>query len=306
MPRSLFVLVAAVLLAGCGSSAPPQADIRSAYQQALPGLLALKELELENLRNSGSEERPVWTARTIATLEVREPTYEIQTVEGGVRILKPVRAQGETFSSYGTLRSERSGEGWRHRFQSDGSSNPVLGRPRSDYGPDALIADSAEARALLERIEQEREAARIAEETRLAEAAAERERRERAAAETKLRTERAVAKHGARFATREIGQMVKAGTSVNFIVTADVSGRGQVIGTDLYGCRSSFPKTVVHAGLLKPGETGVVQVRRNAELKPREFIGSPRHGVNSENHLDNRYSPSNGCTLSLIERIPSE
>src|SRR5690606_37113419 len=225
MTRSLFALAAAVLLAGCGSSAPPQADICSAYQQALPGLLALKELELENLRNSGSEERPVWTARTIATLEVREPTYEIQTVEGGVRILKPVRAQGETFSSYGTLRSERSGEGWRHRFQSDGSSNPVLGRPRSDYGPDALVADSAEARALLERIEQEREAARIAEETRLAEEAAERQRKEQAEAEKKLRIERAVAKHGAAFATDTLGRMVDRGGSRAFLITGNSGSR---------------------------------------------------------------------------------
>ena len=300
MTRSLFALAAAVLLAGCGSSAPPQADIRSAYQQALPGLLALKELELENLRNSGSEERPVWTARTIATLEVREPTYEIQTVEGGVRILKPVRAQGETFSSYGTLRSERSGEGWRHRFQSDGSSNPMLGRPRSDYGPDALIADSAEARALLERIEQEREAARIAEETRLAEEAAERQRKEQAEAEKKLRIERAVAKHGAAFATDTLGRMVDRGGSRAFLITGNSGSRGRVYGTDLYTCDSNFSRAVVHAGLLRHGETGIVEVQFRAE-DHTGFIGSPRNGVDSLNYR--RYS---ACTLRLLERIPTE
>src|SRR5690606_21892902 len=211
----------------CGASGPGSGDIKAAFERDMPGIVEPKSFTLENPRNAGSDERPVWVARTIAEMALRETTYDIETVEGGVRILKPVRQAGEPFSFYGTVRSERSGDGWRHSFRSDGSSNPVMGRPRSDYGPDALIADSPEAKALLAKIAQEKEQARIAEETRIAEEAAERKRKEEAEAAKRQRIEAAFAKYEAAYAPETIQKLNLAeGRKVNLLVTANGQGSG--------------------------------------------------------------------------------
>lgn len=304
--KHLLILALTVLLAACSSSGPSSSDIRNTFQQELPGILELKDFTLEQSRNTGSDESPVWVARVIAKVAPREATYDIDTVEDGVRILKQVRAAGETFTTYGTVRSTPREKGWQHRFQNDGSSDPILGRPRSDYGPDALVAGSPEADTLLAEIKRKREQARIDEETRIAAEVAEQKRKEEAEAAKRKRVEAAVAKHSAAFATPTLGEMVKPGASVNFLVTANISGRQGVFGTDLYTCDSNFSKTVIHAGLLKPDETGVVSVTRNAEAKRRDFIGSPRNGINSANYSDNMFQESNGCTVRLLERIPSE
>ena len=306
MKHLMLALFTIGLLAACGSSGPTQSEIRAAFEQEIPGLLELKEFKLEQARNTGSDENPVWVARVIATLAPREATYEIDTVEDGVRVLKQVRAAGERINTYGTARSVRNDKGWRHSFQYDGSTDPALGRPLSEYGAGALVAGTPEADALLAEIKRKREEARIAEETRIAAEAAEQKRKEEAEAAKRKRVEAAAAKHSAAFATPTLGEMVNPGASVNFLVTADISGRQGVIGTDLYGCSSNLSKVVIHAGLLKPGETGVVAVTRNAEAKRRNFIGSPRNGINSTNHSDNWNQESNGCTVRLLERIPNE
>lgn len=311
MHRLAITAILALLLVACGASGPSGADIRGAYELELPGLLKLESLELENPRNTGSEEQPVWTARTIATLALREPTFEIGTVEDGVRILEPVRAAGERFTVYGTVRSERNGDGWRHRFQNDGSANPTLGRPRGDYGPDALVAGSPEAEALLAKIAEAKEQARIAEEERLAAEAAERQRREVAAKARRERIEAAFARHEAAYAPDTIQKLNLAeGRKANLLVTASSQGGGTVWGTDTYAVGSDFAKAVMHAGLLKDGETGVVEVTRVAE--PPRYRGSPRHGVDSQNYVkpvlrspydDRRFQ---GMTLRLLERIAQE
>ncbi|HET8897405.1 MAG TPA: hypothetical protein VFN09_01295, partial [Rhodanobacteraceae bacterium] len=158
--RLLLGLLACLLLAACSSSTPSTGDVRAGFSQNLPGLLELKDFKLEDGHNVGSDDKPVWVARYTATVAPRQPTFDIDTVEGDVRILKPVRAAGEAMSLYGSVRSTRSGDTWSHRFQSDGSSNPVIGRPRSDYGPDALVAGSPEAKALLAKMAHEKEQAR--------------------------------------------------------------------------------------------------------------------------------------------------
>lgn len=291
-----------LLLAACSSSAPSGGELRQQFEQELPSLLSLTEFNLENRRNVGDDEQPVWMARFTAKVAPREATYDIDTVEGGVRILKQVRAAGEALSMYGTVRSTRQGKNWQHRFQADGSSKPVIGRPRSDYGADALVADSPQARALLAKIEKEKELARIAEETRLAAEAAERRKKEEAEVAKRTRIEAAVAKYGAAFAPKELGDMVDAGSKRAFLVTASAGGdRARVWGTDDYTCGSNFARAVVHAGLLKEGEAGIVEVAESSEGRRGGFVGSPRNGVSSRNAT----AYNNVCTLRLLERIPN-
>lgn len=302
MKHLMLALFTIGLLAACGSSGPTQSEIRAAFEQEIPGLLELKEFKLEQARNTGSDENPVWVARVIATLAPREATYEIDTVEDGVRILKQVRAAGERINTYGTARSVRNDKGWRHSFQYDGSTDPALGRPLSEYGAGALVAGTPEADALLAEIKRKREEARIAEETRLAEEAAERKRSEEAEAAKQKRVESAVAKHGAAFATRTLGNMVNAGAKRAFLVTGDSGGRDRIWGTGTYTCDSSFTKAVVHAGLLANGESGIVEVIASPEQQRGGFVGSPRNGVDTENYTRSEYA----CTLRLLERIPNE
>lgn len=295
----LMIMLSCLLLAACSASAPSDADIRTAFEQELPGLVQLQDFELANRRNVGSDESPAWMERITARVAVREATYDIDTVLDGKRILKPVRSAGDSFPVYATVRASRSGDRWEYRFIEDASSKPVVGHPRSDFGPDALIAGSPEAKALQARIAQEKEKARIEEEARLAAEAAERKQKEEAEAAKRKRIEAAVAKYHAAFATRRLGDMVDPGKHRAFLVAAD-AGAGKVAGTDLYDCTSSFAASVIHAGLLKDGESGVIEVQKNLVRQDRKFIGSPRHGINSTNYS----GYARGCSLRLLERIP--
>ena len=67
------------------------------------------------------------------------------------------------------------------------------------------------------------------------------------------------------------------GKSYLFRVTGSVSG--SVWGTDVYTTDSSLAAVAVHAGVLKPGQSGVVRVTILAP--PAVFVGSTRNGVTS-------------------------
>jgi hypothetical protein len=59
-----------------------------------------------------------------------------------------------------------------------------------------------------------------------------------------------------------------------------ILGGGNVWGTDLYTIDSSLATAAVHAGVLKPGQSGVVRVKIQG---PQQFFqGSTRHGVTSQ------------------------
>jgi len=59
------------------------------------------------------------------------------------------------------------------------------------------------------------------------------------------------------------------------------SASGSVWGTDVYTDDSSLAAATVHAGLLKPGETGLIRV--TIERGRDRYTGSPRNGVTSLN-----------------------
>jgi hypothetical protein len=58
------------------------------------------------------------------------------------------------------------------------------------------------------------------------------------------------------------------------------STEGQVLGTDLYAVNSTFAAAAVHAGRVRPGKKGVVEVE--IVRSPARFKGSTRNGVTSE------------------------
>lgn len=293
------VILLAMVLVGCGDG-PRSNDIREHFQATeLPGLLKLDSFDLEPARNVGSEQSPVWLARYTAKVATREDTYDIDTVQDGKRLLKPVHRAGASFNLYGTVRSQQSGAGWAHRFQADGSSNPVLGRPRGDYGPDALIMGSPEALAIIAEARQREQQEAIEREAMLAEEAAERARLEAAEAAARKRIEAAVAKHSAAFAPKRLRDLrFGVGDEFIFLVEASMAGKDDVFGTTTYGRRSDFAKSVIHAGLLKPGQTGVVSAKVVAS-RFSPFLGSPRNGVDSLSSSTGDYA----YTLRLLERI---
>lgn len=59
---------------------------------------------------------------------------------------------------------------------------------------------------------------------------------------------------------------------------------GQVWGTDTYTRDSILGAAAVHAGLLKPGETGVLRVTVVPPLK--SYPGSTRNGVTTSDYSD--------------------
>jgi hypothetical protein len=67
------------------------------------------------------------------------------------------------------------------------------------------------------------------------------------------------------------------GKTYLFRVTGSLSGN--VWGTDVYTSDSSLAAVAVHAGILRPGQTGVVKV--TIVTPPGAFAGSTRHGVAS-------------------------
>jgi len=300
MFKSVVILLLATVVSACSSNTPSNSDISAEFRATeLPGLLELESFAVESPRNIGSKDDPTWLARYTAEVATREDTFDIETVTDGKRLLKPVHSAGTGFKLYGIVRSERSGDGWRHHFQSDSSSNPVLGRPRSDYGPDALVIGSPEALALIAEARQRQQQEAIEREARLAEEAAERKRAEDAEAAARQRLEAAVAKYDAGFAPQRMADLrYDVGDEFTFLVKASMAGKNDVIGTTTYGRRSDFVKSVIHAGLLKPGETGVVSVKVVAShYSP--FLGSPRNGVDSLNSSSSDYA----YTLRLLERI---
>jgi hypothetical protein len=67
------------------------------------------------------------------------------------------------------------------------------------------------------------------------------------------------------------------GKTFLFRVTGSVTGN--VWGTDEYTTDTSLAAAAVHAGVLKPGQTGVVKV--TILTPPAVFVGSTRNGVAS-------------------------
>lgn len=57
---------------------------------------------------------------------------------------------------------------------------------------------------------------------------------------------------------------------------------GQLWGTDIYSRDSTIGAAAVHAGLLKPGQTGTLRV--SVVAAPESFLGSTRNGVTSSDY----------------------
>jgi hypothetical protein len=82
-------------------------------------------------------------------------------------------------------------------------------------------------------------------------------------------------------AARDPGTLVNiqnlVGRRFHFRVTGVQSGN--VWGTDVYTADSLLAAAAVHAGVLRPGQTGVVQVE--IVMPPAQYQGSSRHGITS-------------------------
>ena len=281
---------------------PSANDIQAEFATTqIPVLLKLESIALENSRNAGTEENPSWVALYMAEVSLREDTFEIEEAEEGIRMLRPVRKAGDRFSLYGIVRSERLGHGWAHNFEPDDSIQPVIGRPMISYGPDSLVIGSPEAAAFLAQIEQQRDQEQIEQETRLAEKTAE---LARAAAEQQARRERieeAVQRHNAAVAPEILRHFrMNQGTKQNFLITPEISS-GRVVGTDIYTVRSNLANSVIHMGLLKPGQTGIIEITMLAE-DMNSFRGSPRNGIDSFNSSSREHA----YTMRLVETIDIE
>jgi hypothetical protein len=75
------------------------------------------------------------------------------------------------------------------------------------------------------------------------------------------------------------------GKELTFLVTGQVGGNGphaNVWGTDVYTLDSNLAAAAVHAGVVRPGEAGVVRVR--VVPSPPQYIPSSRNGVNSNGY----------------------
>jgi hypothetical protein len=292
-----------LLLSACASRAPSDADLRKQYQtEELPGILELKAFTIESRRNAGDENHPKWLARFSAEAALREDTFDIDTVVEGRRLLKPAHRAGENFKLYGTVQSESDGNTWTHRFQNDESSVPAIGRPFSNYGPEALVLDSPEAKALLAEVERKREQQRIVDEATRAENAAKHKQQEEAEAEKRQRTEAAVAKYKAVFAPQKVEDLrLKDGTKLAVLVTASSDGDGRVWGSDRYSFDSDFSKSVVHSGVLRTGQTGIIEL--TGLSYPEQFFGSPRNGIDSESKIGDNNLRNHSYTLRLLESL---
>jgi LCCL domain len=76
------------------------------------------------------------------------------------------------------------------------------------------------------------------------------------------------------------------GTVYYFRVTGITEG--QLWGTDIYSGDSTIGAAAVHAGLLKPGETGFLRVA--VVTPPEKFPGTVRNGVTSTEYGRYQYA----------------
>ena len=76
------------------------------------------------------------------------------------------------------------------------------------------------------------------------------------------------------------------------------SAEGSIWGTEVYTTESHLASAAVHAGVLAPGEKGVVRVRIIAGQK--SYLGSTHNGVTSEG-----YGPWNcSFTVERVKELP--
>jgi hypothetical protein len=80
--------------------------------------------------------------------------------------------------------------------------------------------------------------------------------------------------------TNMVNYNSEIGRTFVFKVTANASG--SLWGTDAYSSDSSLATAVIHAGLLQPGQTGVIRVAMIPA--PNFFVGSTRNGVTSSSY----------------------
>ena len=69
------------------------------------------------------------------------------------------------------------------------------------------------------------------------------------------------------------------GKTYAFRVTGAVGGQGGVWGTEIYTTDSWLAAAAVHAGVLRPGQTGVVRVTIMGQVQ--QFMSSFQNGINS-------------------------
>ncbi len=100
-----------------------------------------------------------------------------------------------------------------------------------------------------------------------------------------------------KLSVRQIGKLLDGGflaadAPVNLIDLGDDIGatfyfrvrgatEGPIWGTDIYAADSALATAAVHAGLVKPGETGFIKVTIVPPLT--QYLGSERNGVTSSN-----------------------
>ena len=85
----------------------------------------------------------------------------------------------------------------------------------------------------------------------------------------------------AKYILPDPGKLTKWENSVGEVMLFDVVGQseGRIFGTDTYTSDSDLAAAAVHAGVLRPGERGVVRVRIVPVLS--SYRGSMRNGVES-------------------------
>lgn len=67
-----------------------------------------------------------------------------------------------------------------------------------------------------------------------------------------------------------------------FVIRVTGNATGSVWGTDVYTSDSTIATAAVHAGLVAPGQTGVVKVMML--VSPPAYVGSTRNGVTTRNY----------------------
>jgi hypothetical protein len=155
--KLIVTICIAVALAGCGEDKPGKAQIKNGLIDHVPGIYAIGSISIDAQANVGDSVTPAYKTRFSVVLSPKEPLYEQAPPVEGVRLIRLVRKDGESFKLYGVALSNRQGEGWTTLIEFE--ERFPDGAPRSDFPAGALVQDTAEAKAAINKVLEDRKIA---------------------------------------------------------------------------------------------------------------------------------------------------
>lgn len=147
------------LVVGCSSkSSPSGKELATKFALDIPGYWSLNNFDIEISENVGSETEPVVKSRYVAELKLKEDTYEHSRSINDVPVIKPVKSAGDKVKIYGVATSIYRAGKWDVHFAVENNPTRNSGKPKAEFGSNAVLSGSKKEQELTTNAEARRDA----------------------------------------------------------------------------------------------------------------------------------------------------